>query len=134
MAQTAVVVPSGPADDTRDTLDSILHYAAPPRIIVLGDDSGGRLGGLCHRDITVIPAPTGAAGSHGSLWIKLSAGDPMAITWGLPSSPQDLLRSGALVTYSVRHFRDLRGPGIRVCFVSRQRKSHLSKANNEKDL
>jgi hypothetical protein len=74
----AVIVPAGPSDDVIDTISSIVHYAEPSRVIVVVDDTStpgdGKL--LCElsEDITVIPAPSGAPGGQGGLWVKLAAG------------------------------------------------------------
>jgi hypothetical protein len=70
----AVVVPAGPADDTLDTLDSVLQYVSPPRRVIVVDDTGGRLAGLDRPDVDVIPAPPRAPGGQGGLWVKLCAG------------------------------------------------------------
>lgn len=73
----AVVIPGGPADDVRDTLDSVLHYTSPPRLVVVVDDTGGHLQGPLEErsgDVRVIQAPPGAPGALGGLFAKLSAG------------------------------------------------------------
>ena len=72
----AVVIPAGPGDDAEDTLRSVLHYAGAPRTVIVIDDTGGRCAGLgaLSPDVHVIPAPAGAAGSQGGLWVKLAAG------------------------------------------------------------
>lgn len=75
----AVVVPAGPSDDVADTLASVRHYTVPSRIVVVVDDTGtrdggpGRFGGPW-PDTVVLPAPSGAPGGHGGLWVKLAAG------------------------------------------------------------
>lgn len=72
----AVVVPAGPGDDVEDTLRSVLHYAGAPRSVIVVDDTGGGCAGLeaLSPDVHVIPAPAGAVGAQGGLWVKLAAG------------------------------------------------------------
>jgi hypothetical protein len=77
----AVVVPAGPRDDIFDTLDSVVRYTDPSRLILVVDDTGtlqadrsvARLRALS-ADIEVIPAPPSQPGLFGKLWVKLSAG------------------------------------------------------------
>jgi hypothetical protein len=75
----AVIVPAGPQDDVLDTLASVIHYTDPSRIILVIDDTSvrenmaSRIRGLW-TDTVVIPAPAGARGSQGGLWVKLAAG------------------------------------------------------------
>ncbi len=75
----AVIVPAGPSDDVADTLASVIHYTAPSRIVVVVDDTGTLVGGAGPiggpwPDTVVLPAPCGAPGGHGGLWVKLAAG------------------------------------------------------------
>jgi hypothetical protein len=79
--RVAVVVPAGPSDDVFDTVDSVVRYADPSRVILVIDDRGdqqpeqslARLRELS-PDIAVIPAPAARPGRHGGLWVKLSTG------------------------------------------------------------
>jgi hypothetical protein len=77
----AVIVPAGPQDDVFDTLDSVVRYTDPSRIILVIDDAGlGRMPGGPARlhalspDIALVTAPTAPAGTRGGLWVKVSAG------------------------------------------------------------
>lgn len=75
----AVIVPAGPGDDVADTLASVIHYTVPSRIVVVVDDTRARDGGPGRfggpwPDTVVLPAPPGAPGGHGGLWVKLAAG------------------------------------------------------------
>jgi hypothetical protein len=93
----AVIIPAGPRDNALDTVESVIHYTRPPRIIVVVDDNS-----LRHREIIrlsdlrpdtmVIPAPPRAPGSQGGLWVKLAAG----YRWVLQKyEPQIFLRLDA---------------------------------------
>jgi glycosyltransferase involved in cell wall biosynthesis len=92
----AVIVPAGPRDDVLDTLASVVHYTESPRIIVVVDDksmltSSNGFDEL-PSDIAVIPAPPGALGGQGGLWVKLAAG----YKWVLQRyEPQIVLRLDA---------------------------------------
>jgi len=73
----AVVIPAGPRDDVADTLASVLHHTAPPRLVVIVDDTGRDVGTVLEAtspDVKVVRAPPRAAGSHGGLWVKIAAG------------------------------------------------------------
>lgn len=75
----AVVIPCGPRDDLLDTLDSVLRYTDPSRLVVVVDDTRGRGADLAAArlrsdDVRVILAPAGPAGVYGGLWLKLAAG------------------------------------------------------------
>ncbi|MEO3784327.1 hypothetical protein ABGB12_13410 [Actinocorallia sp. B10E7] len=70
----AVVVPAGPRDDVADTVRSVLRWVERPAIVVVVDDTGGRLPELGGPPVTVVPAPSGAPGGQGGLWVKLAAG------------------------------------------------------------
>jgi hypothetical protein len=75
----AVVIPAGPRDDVADTVASVLHYTMSSRMIVVIDDTVAGNGNIGHigdlrPDTVVIPAPVGAPGAHGGLWVKLAAG------------------------------------------------------------
>lgn len=77
--RSAVVVPAGPNDDVVDTVSSVLHYTAAPRHVVVVDDTGdqGQARAVLEAlspDVTVIPAPAGAPGGLGGLWVKIAAG------------------------------------------------------------
>jgi hypothetical protein len=95
--QVAVIVPAGPRDDVLDTLASITHYTVRSRIVVVVNDNfnlGDRLRRICdaRTDTVLIPAPLGAPGAHGGLWVKLSAG----YRWVLERyEPQIILRLDA---------------------------------------
>ena len=77
----AIVLPVGPNDgaDALDTLESVLHYADPSRIIVVVDDTvpgsgfADRARGLS-PDVVVLPAPPNAKGAMGGLWVKIASG------------------------------------------------------------
>jgi hypothetical protein len=93
----AVIVPAGPGDDVADTLASVIHYTVPSRIVVVVDDTRaraekpGRIGGPW-PDTVVLPAPSGAPGGHGGLWVKLAA----AYRWILDRyEPRIILRLDA---------------------------------------
>ena len=92
-----IIVPAGPRDDVMDTLASVVHYADPSRKIVVIDDTQALKSKLeainqLSPDIEVIPAPSGAPGSQGGLWVKLTAG----YRWILERyEPQILLRLDA---------------------------------------
>lgn len=78
----AVVIPAGPRDDVADTLASVLHYTAPPRLVVVVDDTGRDVGATLEAtspDVAVVRAPGRAAGSHGGLWVKIAAGYRFAL-------------------------------------------------------
>lgn len=70
-------MPAGPGEDVADTLESVRAFTDPSRAVVVVDDSGSpalaaRLAG--EPDVRVVPAPAGAEGSRGGLWVKLAAG------------------------------------------------------------
>jgi hypothetical protein len=72
-------MPVGPNDDAADTVESLLAYLKPPRVIVVIDDTGGRgtdMTGLARRspDVVVLPAPPDSAGDRGGLWVKVASG------------------------------------------------------------
>lgn len=72
-------MPVGPGEEIDDTLDSVLAYADPCRAVVLVDDSGLGPSGPAARagsiaGVHVVPAPAGARGSRGGLWVKIAAG------------------------------------------------------------
>jgi hypothetical protein len=76
-----VVLPVGPedAEAALDTLDSVLCYAGPSRVVVCVDDTGdgsdfAKRAAALSGDIVVIPAPPRAAGGYGGLWVKIAAG------------------------------------------------------------
>lgn len=76
-----VVMPVGPGEDPSDTLASIRAYADPSRAVVLVDDTGSE--GLAasvagDADVHVVPAPAGAFGGWGGLWVKIAAGHAYA--------------------------------------------------------
>lgn len=75
--RVAVVMPVGPDEDVEDTLESIRAFIDPSRAIVLVDDTGAKeLGARAEArpDVHVLPAPLGAEGNRGGLWIKIAAG------------------------------------------------------------
>jgi hypothetical protein len=77
-----IVMPAGPGEDVADTLESVRAYTDPSRAVVVVDDSrtpalAQRLSG--DRDVLVVPAPAGAEGSRGGLWVKLAAGYRAAV-------------------------------------------------------
>ncbi len=93
----AVIIPAGPGDDLLDTVASVLRYTDPSRVILVVDDTAGltsagsQVRGLS-PDIVVIPAPPGAPGGAGGLWVKLAAG----YRWVLGTfAPQMILRLDA---------------------------------------
>jgi hypothetical protein len=74
-----VVMPVGPGEDLHDTLASVDAYTDASRAIVLVDDTGrGASGPAPEADaetgVHVVPAPAGATGSRGGLWVKIAAG------------------------------------------------------------
>jgi hypothetical protein len=80
----AVVIPAGPADDTPDTLASVLHYLEDPAIVVVVDDTGGKRPDIAALralgpPVVVLPAPRTRSGKHGGLWVKLAAGIRYAV-------------------------------------------------------
>jgi hypothetical protein len=79
-ARVAVVVPAGPGnDDLLDTLDSVVRYTDPDRVIVVIDDvsrTGASLPDLTavSPDIVVFRPPDGLPGDRFTgLWLKLAA-------------------------------------------------------------
>lgn len=75
LRHVGIVIPAGPRDDLVDTLDSVLCHVRAPRTIVVVDDSGGRYLGLDDgADVRVVPAPAGAPGGQGGLWVKICHG------------------------------------------------------------
>jgi len=78
--RVAIVMPVGPGERVSDTLESVRAYADPSRAVVLVDDTRDRIAdevAAARRagdDIHVVPAPPGATGSRGGLWVKLAAG------------------------------------------------------------
>lgn len=80
-SRLAVVLPAGPDDDAADTLASVLAYCEPPRSVVVVDDAGGRHAHLADaaREVFVVPAPAGAAGTRGGLYAKLAVGYRFAL-------------------------------------------------------
>jgi hypothetical protein len=73
-----VVLPAGPADDVFDTLDSVLAYVAPPRAVLVVDDTGSTEANqrLCAvgPDVYVVKPPMWATGGWGGLFVKISTG------------------------------------------------------------
>ena len=74
-----VVMPVGPGEDLHDTLASVNAYTEASRAIVLVNDTGrGASGPAPEADaetgVHVVPAPAGATGSRGGLWVKIAAG------------------------------------------------------------
>lgn len=72
-------MPVGPGEEIGDTLESVRAYADPCRAVVLVDDSGRGPSGPTARaasipGVHVVPAPAGAGGSRGGLWVKIAAG------------------------------------------------------------
>ena len=92
----AIVMPAGPRDDVADTLESILRYSDPSRVILVIDDTQGSnesFQRMCRRhsaDVVVMPAPAGLpAGCFGGLWTKMAA----AFGWLLENyQPQLVMR------------------------------------------
>ncbi len=68
----AVVLPAGPRDDLLDTLESVLAYTEAPRCVVVVDDHGD-LPPL-PPEVRILPAPGGAPGNRGGLFVKVAAG------------------------------------------------------------
>jgi hypothetical protein len=69
-----VVVPAGPRDDVRDTLESVHQFACTSYRIVVVDDTQGRQHIPTAPGVDVIPTPHDAAGGYGGLWVKIAAG------------------------------------------------------------
>lgn len=86
----AVVIPAGPADDLEDTLDSVLCFTTPPRVLVVVDDTGRaatrQLGGRS-PDVVVLSKGGGRAGLRGKLWGNIAAG----IAWVVRNAAFDVL-------------------------------------------
>ena len=93
----AVIVPAGPRDNVADTLESVVHYTDPSRVIVVIDDGWARTAASGHigdlpGGIVVLQAPAGAPGPDGGLWVKLASG----YRWVLERyQPQVILRLDA---------------------------------------
>ena len=73
----AVVIPAGPADDVVDTVESVLAYTEPPRLVVVIDDTGrdvaGTLRSMSH-EIHVLPPPPGRQGWNARIWLNVAIG------------------------------------------------------------
>lgn len=73
----AVIIPAGPKDEISDTLDSVLHYTDPSRIVVIVDDASSlnakhpQLTGT-PSDVVVIKAQPARPGKTGGLWVKVA--------------------------------------------------------------
>ena len=120
----AVVIPVGPGEDPADTLSSVLRYVSDRTTIVLVDDradplpivpEAGSSAGSCVID--VIPAPNGAPGALGGLFVKVSAGIRRALAIAefdlLLRLDTDALMIGAgLEELARRRFAELPGTGI----------------------
>jgi hypothetical protein len=93
----AVIIPAGPRDDILDTLCSVVHYTDTSRVIVVIDDDSKCTEDLARisrisTDIFLLPAPAGAQGVLGGLWVKLAFG----YRWVLERyDPQIILRLDA---------------------------------------
>lgn len=77
--RVVIVMPVGPGEEIGDTLESVLAYADASRAVLLVDDSGAGPSGPVRQagaraGVHVVPAPPGAAGSRGGLWVKIAAG------------------------------------------------------------
>jgi hypothetical protein len=78
--RVAVIVPAGPRDDIFDTIESVVQYCDPSRVVVVIDDRGLLSGDGARRltslsaDVQVIPAPPAPGGLLGGLWVKTCAG------------------------------------------------------------
>ena len=76
-----VVMPVGPGEDPSDTLESIRAYTDSSRAVVLVDDTGSHALAASvagDPDVHVVPAPAGASGGWGGLWVKIAAGHAYA--------------------------------------------------------
>jgi hypothetical protein len=72
-------MPVGPGERVGDTLESVRAYLDPSHAVVLVDDTGGaglsrELGAGPDPRVRVVPAPAGARGNRGGLWVKIAAG------------------------------------------------------------
>lgn len=75
----AVLIPAAPGEDAADCLASVLAHTGPGRRVVVVDDGALvaeqlRAAGLDDEEVEIIPAPSGAPGNRGGLWVKLAAG------------------------------------------------------------
>ncbi|MBO2446741.1 hypothetical protein J4573_06540 [Actinomadura barringtoniae] len=75
----AAVLPAGPDDDAPDTVASVLCYSEDPALIVVIDDTRGRVPEMRRLrelgpPVVVLPAPSTPPGTYGGLWAKLAAG------------------------------------------------------------
>jgi len=73
------VLPAGPDDDAPDTVASVLRYCEDPALVVVIDDTRGRVPEMNRLrelgpPVVVLPAPPTPPGTYGGLWAKLAAG------------------------------------------------------------
>jgi len=73
-----VVMPVGPNDDALDTAESLVAYLAPPRAIVVVDDTRGEGADMAavaalSPDIDIIAPVQAPAGTYGGLFVKVCA-------------------------------------------------------------
>ena len=93
----AIIIPAGPRDDVLDTLASVVRYTDRSRVILVVDDTSALVSDDAvirnmSTDITIMPAPPGATGAYGGLWVKLAAG----YSWLLANfKPRTILRLDA---------------------------------------
>ena len=64
----AVVIPAGPRDDIADTLDSVLRYTDPSRVVVIVADTPVHPEPV--PDVRVMQAGQARPGTQGGLWVK----------------------------------------------------------------
>lgn len=79
----AVVIPAGPADDILDTVESVLAYTEPPRLVVVVDDTGRDLAGTLQsmsEDVEVLPPPPGRQGWNARIWLNVAIGYRHAVS------------------------------------------------------
>jgi hypothetical protein len=68
-----VVIPVGPGTEVDDTLHSVLAFNDDV-VVALVDDSDRDLSQRANARTIVVPAPSGAPGGQGGLWVKVTAG------------------------------------------------------------
>lgn len=89
-AALAVVIPAGPADDIGDTVDSVLTFTSPPRVVIVVDDTGRpatrELAGRS-PDVRILSSSGRTVGLRGRLWGNVAT----AIRWAVHHCAFDVL-------------------------------------------
>ncbi|WP_217921108.1 hypothetical protein [Miltoncostaea oceani] len=115
-----VVMPIGPGEDPSDTLESVRAYTDPSRAVVLVDDTGSDALAASvagDPDVHVVPAPAGASGGWGGLWVKIAAGHSHACAhWRfdllLRMDTDALLIGAGIEDAALRRFAEEPGLGL----------------------